>query len=55
MYTDTWGGGTEGKTPVGRARRRWEDNIETDFRKWDLRVWTGLIHLLNIHFNIIPI
>jgi hypothetical protein len=24
----------EEKRPLGRPRRRWEDNIETDFRKW---------------------
>jgi hypothetical protein len=25
-------GKPEGKRPLGRLRRRWEDNIETDFR-----------------------
>jgi hypothetical protein len=27
----------EGKRPLGRARRRWEDNTETDLREigWD--------------------
>jgi len=28
-----------GKRPLGRPRRRWEDNII--FRKWDAGVWTG--------------
>jgi hypothetical protein len=26
-----------GKRPLGRPRRRWEDNIEMDFRKFDGR------------------
>ena len=33
-------GKSEGKTPLGRPRRRWEDNIKMDFhemgRGWDL-------------------
>jgi hypothetical protein len=30
-------GKPEGKRPIGRPRRRWADNIKTDFRKvgWD--------------------
>jgi hypothetical protein len=34
----------EGKTPLGRPRSRWEDNIRMDVREivW---VWTGLIWL----------
>jgi len=31
----------EGKRPLGRPRRRWEDNIKWIFRKWDVGVWTG--------------
>ena len=35
-------GKPEGKRPLGRPRRRWEDNIKMDlFRKWDVGVWTG--------------
>ena len=34
-------GKPEEKGPLGRLRRRWEDNIKIDFRKWDVRVWTG--------------
>jgi hypothetical protein len=30
-------GRPEGKRPLGRPRRKWEDNIEWVFRKWDLR------------------
>ena len=31
----------EGKRPLGRPRRRWEDNIKMIFRKCDVGVWTG--------------
>ena len=35
-------GKCEGKRPLGRPRRRWEDNIKMGlFRKWDVGVWTG--------------
>jgi hypothetical protein len=33
-------GEPEGKRPLGRPRRRWEDNIQWIFRKWDMGVWT---------------
>ena len=33
-------GKPEGKRPLGRPRRRWEDYIKV-FRKWDVRAWTG--------------
>ena len=29
-------GKPEGKRPPGRPRRRWENNIKMDFRKWDV-------------------
>jgi hypothetical protein len=35
----------EGKGPLGRHRRRWEDNIKIDLRKIGWVVWTGLIWL----------
>jgi hypothetical protein len=35
-------GKPEGKSPLGRPRRRWEDDIRWIFRKWDVGVWTGL-------------
>jgi len=38
-------GKPEGKRPLGRPKRRWEDNIKMDLQKWDVRVWTGLIWL----------
>jgi hypothetical protein len=37
-------GKPEGKRPLGRPRRRWEDNIKMDLRGREDRVlWTGLI------------
>jgi len=37
-----YGYGTpEGKRPLGRPRRRWEDNVKMDIQKWDVGVWTG--------------
>jgi hypothetical protein len=38
-------GKPEGKKPLVRPRRRWEDNIKRIFRKWDVRAWTGSIWL----------
>ena len=37
-------GKPEGKRPLGRPRRRWEDNIKMDLRKWEW-VETGWIWL----------
>jgi hypothetical protein len=34
----------EGKRPLERPRRRWEDNIRMDLR-YDGAIWTGLIWL----------
>jgi hypothetical protein len=31
----------EGKRPLGRPRRRWEDNIKKDFQEVECRGWTG--------------
>jgi hypothetical protein len=35
---------SEGKRPLGRARRRWEDNIKMDLSKmwWDFVDWIEL-------------
>jgi len=30
---------------VGRPRRRREDNIKTNFKKWDGEAWIGLLRL----------
>jgi hypothetical protein len=35
-------GKPEGKRPLGRPRRRWEDGIRMDLRKTGLGVWIGL-------------
>jgi hypothetical protein len=35
-------GKPEGKRPLGRPRRRWEDNIRMDLKELDVGVWTGL-------------
>jgi len=34
-------GGPEGKRPLGRPRRRWEDKLWWIFWKWGVGVWTG--------------
>jgi len=34
-------GKPEGKRPMGRPRRRWEDNIKMDLQEMGCRVWTG--------------
>jgi hypothetical protein len=37
-------GRPEGKTPLGRQRRRWVDNIKVDLREigWDDMYWIDL-------------
>jgi hypothetical protein len=35
-------GKPEGTRPLGRPRRRWEDNIKMDFEEVGCGVWTGL-------------
>jgi len=32
-------GKPEGKRPLGRPRRRWEDNINRIFGKWEGWIW----------------
>jgi hypothetical protein len=36
---------TTGKRPLGRHRRRWEDNIKMDLQEVGCGAWTGLIWL----------
>ena len=36
---------TEERMPLGRRRRRWEDNIKMDFQAVGWRAWTRLIWL----------
>jgi len=35
-------GKPEGKSPLGRPRRRWVDNIRMDLQELDVGIWTGL-------------
>ena len=35
----------ERKSPLGRPRRRWEDNNKIDLQEWDVGAWTGSIWL----------
>jgi hypothetical protein len=35
-------GKPEGKRPLGKPRRRWEDNIRMDIQEVGCGVWTGL-------------
>jgi hypothetical protein len=41
MYRDVVGR-PEGKKPLGRHRRRWENNINMDLQKVGSGVWIGL-------------
>ena len=34
-------GKREGKRPLGRPRRRWEDNIKMDLQEVEVGLWTG--------------
>jgi hypothetical protein len=38
-------GRPEGRRPLGRPRRRWEDNIKVDLQEMRWGAWTGLIWL----------
>jgi hypothetical protein len=38
-------GSPEGRRPLGRPRRRWEDNIKMDLQDVGWGAWTGLIWL----------
>ena len=38
-------GRLEGKRPLGKPRRRWEDNIKIDLQEVGYEGWTGLIWL----------
>jgi hypothetical protein len=44
VFTGFWLGGPKGKRPLGRPRRRWEDNIKLDLR--EIRIdgfgWLGI-------------
>jgi hypothetical protein len=36
---------SEGRRPLGRQRRRWEDNIRIDLQEVGWGAWTGLFWL----------
>jgi hypothetical protein len=38
-------GRPEGRRPIGKPRRRWEDNIKMDLQEVGWGAWTGLIWL----------
>jgi hypothetical protein len=38
-------GRADGRRPLGRSRRQWDDNIKTDFKEVGKSVWIGLICL----------
>jgi hypothetical protein len=38
-------GRPEGRRPLGRPRRRWEDNIKMNLQEVGWGAWTGLIWL----------
>ena len=38
-------GRREGKRPLGRPRRRWEDNIKMDLEELRWEAWTGFVWL----------
>ena len=38
-------GKPEGKRPLGRPRRRWEDNIKMELQKVGCGAWTGAMWL----------
>jgi hypothetical protein len=41
--TGFWWGNSEGRKPLGRPKRRWEDNIKMDLQDVGyVRVWIGL-------------
>ena len=36
---------SDGRRPLGRPRRGWEDNINMDLQEMERRTWTGFIWL----------
>ena len=38
-------GSLDGKKPLGRPRRIWENIIKTHLKKWDEKTWTELFWL----------
>jgi hypothetical protein len=42
-YTGFWWGNLREKSPLGRPKRRWVDNIKVNLQEVGWGVWTGLI------------
>jgi hypothetical protein len=45
VHTGFLVGRPEGRRPLGRPRRRWEDNIKLNLQEVGWGAWTGLIWL----------
>jgi hypothetical protein len=45
VHTGFLVGRPEGRRPLGRPRRRWEDNIKMDLQEVGWGTWIGLIWL----------
>jgi hypothetical protein len=43
VYRVFFGGGPKGKRPLGKPRRRWEDNININLQKMECETCTGLL------------
>jgi len=43
VYTGVWWGKLREEVPLGRPRRRWEDNIQMDLQEVGCGAWTVLI------------
>jgi len=44
-YIQCFDGENEGQRPLGRPRRKWEDNIKMELQEVGWGTWTGLIML----------
>jgi hypothetical protein len=45
VHRGFWWGKPDGKKPLGKTLRRWEDNIKMYLQDADGEAWTGLIWL----------
>ena len=45
VYTGFWSGGPDGKRPLRRPRRSWDDDIKMDLQAvgWDMD-WIDVVH-----------
>jgi hypothetical protein len=42
----------EGRRPLGRPRRRWEDEVRMDLRETGLGVWIGFFMIWKSYFSL---